>query len=103
EDGIRDFHVTGVQTCALPIFIRQLQLQTKLKHRFLLQKSCLWVQKIKWKCRKFLPQGITLKACGFLVFSEKLRWITLCFLSSFRSEERRVGKEFKYSGLEYPR
>src|SRR5690606_40147818 len=21
EDGIRDFHVTGVQTCALPIFI----------------------------------------------------------------------------------
>src|SRR5690606_39769327 len=23
EDGIRDFHVTGVQTCALPIFRRQ--------------------------------------------------------------------------------
>src|SRR5690606_39634611 len=22
EDGIRDFHVTGVQTCALPIFPR---------------------------------------------------------------------------------
>src|SRR5690606_39985141 len=22
EDGIRDFHVTGVQTCALPIFHR---------------------------------------------------------------------------------
>src|SRR5690606_40668660 len=22
EDGIRDFHVTGVQTCALPIFIQ---------------------------------------------------------------------------------
>src|SRR5207302_6248429 len=22
EDGIRDFHVTGVQTCALPIFSR---------------------------------------------------------------------------------
>src|SRR5690606_40539280 len=22
EDGIRDFHVTGVQTCALPIFAR---------------------------------------------------------------------------------
>src|SRR5690606_39354230 len=21
EDGIRDFHVTGVQTCALPIFV----------------------------------------------------------------------------------
>src|SRR5215475_15724235 len=23
EDGIRDFHVTGVQTCALPIFQQQ--------------------------------------------------------------------------------
>src|SRR5690606_39729964 len=22
EDGIRDFHVTGVQTCALPIFLK---------------------------------------------------------------------------------
>src|SRR5690606_41036237 len=24
EDGIRDFHVTGVQTCALPILVRAL-------------------------------------------------------------------------------
>src|SRR5690606_40680347 len=24
EDGIRDFHVTGVQTCALPIYVRLL-------------------------------------------------------------------------------
>src|SRR5690606_41172996 len=24
EDGIRDFHVTGVQTCALPIYLRSL-------------------------------------------------------------------------------
>src|SRR5690606_39807943 len=23
EDGIRDFHVTGVQTCALPIYARR--------------------------------------------------------------------------------
>src|SRR5690606_40036569 len=26
EDGIRDFHVTGVQTCALPIFADQREL-----------------------------------------------------------------------------
>src|SRR5690606_39408644 len=25
EDGIRDFHVTGVQTCALPIWARKLR------------------------------------------------------------------------------
>src|SRR5690606_29071800 len=24
EDGIRDFHVTGVQTCALPIYVNQI-------------------------------------------------------------------------------
>src|SRR5436309_3007612 len=29
EDGIRDFHVTGVQTCALPIF----GLAERLTHR----------------------------------------------------------------------
>src|SRR5690606_40469260 len=27
EDGIRDFHVTGVQTCALPIFILRLNMR----------------------------------------------------------------------------
>src|SRR5690606_3043188 len=31
EDGIRDFHVTGVQTCALPISPAMRQLITKLK------------------------------------------------------------------------
>src|SRR5690606_40448874 len=29
EDGIRDFHVTGVQTCALPILIEQLKAQQR--------------------------------------------------------------------------
>src|SRR5690606_40510646 len=31
EDGIRDFHVTGVQTCALPIF-RALQFVQQRRH-----------------------------------------------------------------------
>src|SRR5690606_39462895 len=30
EDGIRDFHVTGVQTCALPIWTRQVHPFTPL-------------------------------------------------------------------------
>src|SRR5690606_40316925 len=29
EDGIRDFHVTGVQTCALPIFAGVINIITK--------------------------------------------------------------------------
>src|SRR5690606_39473593 len=30
EDGIRDFHVTGVQTCALPIYTRGVDATVKL-------------------------------------------------------------------------
>src|SRR5215475_15736270 len=31
EDGIRDFHVTGVQTCALPISSHAAQVQSRVK------------------------------------------------------------------------
>src|SRR5690606_39803189 len=31
EDGIRDFHVTGVQTCALPIYSMDVLLETKAR------------------------------------------------------------------------
>src|SRR5690606_37563443 len=30
EDGIRDFHVTGVQTCALPILVAENKLQVRM-------------------------------------------------------------------------
>src|SRR5690606_41159021 len=33
EDGIRDFHVTGVQTCALPIYTN-IQLPSSYRHDF---------------------------------------------------------------------
>src|SRR5207302_4990879 len=32
EDGIRDFHVTGVQTCALPIFLEGRLDEQRLRH-----------------------------------------------------------------------
>src|SRR5690606_24384740 len=34
EDGIRDFHVTGVQTCALPIFQIELDVELGLERSF---------------------------------------------------------------------
>src|SRR5690606_40423472 len=34
EDGIRDFHVTGVQTCALPIFATEEKLKSFFKEFF---------------------------------------------------------------------
>src|SRR5690606_39341905 len=35
EDGIRDFHVTGVQTCALPIYVSEMYF-LDLRHDVLL-------------------------------------------------------------------
>src|SRR5690606_7000091 len=35
EDGIRDFHVTGVQTCALPIYLERPREALALYQRFL--------------------------------------------------------------------
>src|SRR5690606_39492074 len=32
EDGIRDFHVTGVQTCALPIWLRRGVASAAVRH-----------------------------------------------------------------------
>src|SRR5690625_6610172 len=77
EDGILDGHVTGVQTCALPISIK--------KH----------------------PENKAhISGLGQLVFTVCLRLkckvVVYCFISSnnkhlsiIRSEERRVGKEAK--------
>src|SRR5690606_40623770 len=38
EDGIRDFHVTGVQTCALPIF--QANMDPKHRDRIAFVRVC---------------------------------------------------------------
>src|SRR5690606_40669850 len=81
EDGIRDFHVTGVQTCALPICRRWSTVS----------------EKAKGTCR---PSAV--KACRAIVVdgaSARLtsaRVISICAVGGSarrRSEERRVGKE----------
>src|SRR5690606_39436798 len=60
EDGIRDFHVTGVQTCALPIFLaaepperpllerpQQLDLDVRLHFRDLIQEERAAVRELE--------------------------------------------------------
>src|SRR5690606_25820777 len=54
EDGIRDFHVTGVQTCALPIYfchnrVRDLQLINKVKASEVEEEVLLDFNRIKNK------------------------------------------------------
>src|SRR5690606_41046452 len=70
EDGIRDFHVTGVQTCALPI--SSIYLITVTYH------LCNMPSPIKWRN---LPMPIKISSSI---------WYKISIL---RSEERRVGKE----------
>src|SRR2546426_6161520 len=79
EDGIRDYKVTGVQTCALPIFhrIQQHSLHTALAPRPLTAAMIQHGNK----------EGLGLPRAGTRRDQRRLR------LLAERSEERRVGKE----------
>src|SRR5690606_39521639 len=78
EDGIRDFHVTGVQTCALPISPTYPSLTVRWCH--VASKVC-WLAAAIFhatltrmaSCAKFRNAGLPVR----------------------RSEERRVGKEWR--------
>src|SRR3712207_7224522 len=69
EDGIRDIGVTGVQTCALPIFDGVVKNRPR-KQQIIAQKS--------------LDDGLR---------AAKEHGLPLLALVTQRSEERRVGKE----------
>src|SRR5690606_40399426 len=74
EDGIRDFHVTGVQTCALPIFGLAITV---------------------YQMEKDWPQALS-AAIDLLRICHPARKAELQLQTSHfycRSEERRVGKE----------
>src|SRR5207253_4766466 len=95
EDGIRDGHVTGVQTCALPIFAR----------------AIAWLLKaLDWPARS--PSGANmaaLSADSAAPADMSPRWMRSALSPpsaharasdggpsrSRRSEERRVGKEWR--------
>src|SRR5690606_40362424 len=72
EDGIRDFHVTGVQTCALPIYFPCPERVTNSREREM----------------RLIAAAVRIKADSKAV--EKMISI------KERSEERRVGKECRW-------
>src|SRR5690606_40782579 len=89
EDGIRDFHVTGVQTCALPICSKGMTAST-----------CFWVRDIP--CQLLGRIGVA-SAFGTGLFAQSndvVKKLTFKFVDVLgRSEERRVGKECRSRGL----
>src|SRR5207244_5862939 len=87
EDGIRDDLVTGVQTCALPIYFeigRILHLKIEIRN---LKLDCLSARQSNFRH----PDLVRL-----FVANEEIRMSQrspLLFQGGDRSEERRVGKE----------
>src|SRR5690606_40666819 len=93
EDGIRDFHVTGVQTCALPILTEQRlgeveirRLRAGLRRQDQVRPAAL--QRAAGPCRKRLAAE---HEAGEKLLAGAVARAVVNLLN--RSEERRVGKE----------
>src|SRR5690606_39439588 len=85
EDGIRDFHVTGVQTCALPIYV--------LRGVKVLRAIPVWSDRLGLSGRCDVVEK---HRDGTLVPVEFKKSRRKSFINDdvqVRSEERRVGKE----------
>src|SRR5690606_40547771 len=100
EDGIRDFHVTGVQTCALPISLRTEMQQCLRSVNDVAKsyrsygtavKSVLDSSQQASRSTQDLSRGMQQSASAFGVAAQ-----------SSRSEERRVGKDGGRLGVADP-
>src|SRR5690606_39448365 len=88
EDGIRDFHVTGVQTCALPISVATFAQKEELKS---LKKI---YAKEKPTTKDVESYKTALQSLESVASSEEEKVYKNFYKGMFpRSEERRVGKE----------
>src|SRR5690606_39537884 len=93
EDGIRDFHVTGVQTCALPISARAasaaMMSPAPSSHSVAATQASL---PLLAKTRSQTSVAMK-KAIG--------KGMSIGWMGCPRSEERRVGKECRSPGPAY--
>src|SRR5256885_14060981 len=88
EDGIRDYKVTGVQTCALPIF--RIGLFNFIRRSPEVSVGTVSVQRYSAFLRELVvPTNFNIVAIRPLRGSG----LVVCDPSLVRSEERRVGKE----------
>src|SRR5690606_39931832 len=83
EDGIRDFHVTGVQTCALPILARPAALTCSgwARSHAIVRNGC-----------SAAVSRRSVSSCAADGRATSNGWKPACARRK-RSEERRVGKE----------
>src|SRR5690606_41070410 len=92
EDGIRDFHVTGVQTCALPIFLLAV-----IAEELGFVGVAVVVGLFAWLVLRAFAigrQAVSLeRPFSALVAHGIGTWLCVQSFINMRSEERRVGKE----------
>src|SRR5690606_39285498 len=97
EDGIRDFHVTGVQTCALPIFTmpengKHLKLTIDRNIQLFIEEALAKMYE------EYHPRAATVIAAD----PNTMEILGMASLPSYdRSEERRVGKAGRSWRLRY--
>src|SRR5690606_39838152 len=89
EDGIRDFHVTGVQTCALPISGFRNTSFDELRDAYFEQVRGLIEGGVDIILIETIFDTLNAKAAGYAT------------LEAFRSEERRVGQECRARWASY--
>src|SRR5207302_5824507 len=92
EDGIRDFHVTGVQTCALPIWNRWCAPSRYPGNRAPAAVHTAQAHRVVFRG---LPKSLALLLFLAYVAGSDLPVAGRCAISACRSEERRVGKEWR--------
>src|SRR5690606_41087665 len=85
EDGIRDFHVTGVQTRALPISVGSTKTTSV--------SSASAAPSIGASSTGTACQGLLAEVFRADTPSSMFSWVSASLMVSLRSEERRVGKE----------
>src|SRR5690606_40537472 len=92
EDGIRDFHVTGVQTCALPIFVQALHVQLGEggTTAFSTDRSTARAALVFHRDGRFVDLGVEISRYG-IAFG--VHHVDVAVHVAHRSAERRVGKE----------
>src|SRR5690606_40094947 len=94
-DSIRDFHVTGVQTCALPILINGTMMRVDLPKP--MKTGDTFSFSIKWWYN--INDHVPLRdRSGYEYFPKDGNrvYVIAQFYPRMRSEERRVGKECRY-------
>src|SRR5205085_4679825 len=98
EDGIRDLTVTGVQTCALPIFIATIIFFNVFAPVYVLTASAQGAPAYDFKVviGEVYQNAFVFYRMGYAGAQSVV--LLLFVLTLVRSEERRVGKEWRLGG-----